>query len=161
MPGLCRLSSVYYRRTLSNELFDILCSLTVRSTERCKRRSLSRAVTKQQALEQEARPKTAPQAICPVAVACGSRSFVCTEREVTRQLFLQGACYGCGLALQRVQPGAAGYVTPEKYASRLQHKHLNKLLCERCQDLSNGRMVPAVEDFSSRNLSGELAIEMF
>jgi len=74
---------------------------------------------------------------------------------------LQGACYGCGLGLQMVQPGAAGYVTPEKYATRLQHKHLNKLLCERCQELSNGHMVPAVEDFSSRNLSGQLAIERY
>ncbi|DBA83038.1 TPA: hypothetical protein ACH3X1_006811 [Trebouxia sp. C0004] len=104
--------------------------LTRRSTQRCKQRSLSRAATQratqQQAFEQETRPKTAPK----------------------------GACYGCGLDLQTVQPGAAGYVTPEKYATRLQHKQLNKLLCGRCQELSNGHMVPAVEDFSSRNLSG-------
>ncbi|KAL0044056.1 hypothetical protein WJX82_006266 [Trebouxia sp. C0006] len=100
--------------------------LTLRSTQCCKQRSLSRAATQQQAFEQETHPKTSPK----------------------------GACYGCGLGLQMVQPGAAGYVTPEKYATRLQHKHLNKLLCERCQELSNGHMVPAVEDFSSRNLSG-------
>jgi len=81
------------------------------------------------------------------------------KEGVRRQLVLQGACYGCGLNLQTVQPGAAGYVTLEKYATRLQHKHLNKLLCERCQELSNGHMIPAVEDFSSRNLSGQLAIE--
>ena len=87
--------------------------------------------------------------------------FACPEKEITRHISLQGACYGCGLGLQMVQPGAAGYVTPEKYATRLQHKHLNKLLCERCQELSNGHMVPAVEDFSSRNLSGQLAIERY
>jgi len=81
------------------------------------------------------------------------------KEGVRRQLVLQGACYGCGLSLQTVQPGAAGYVTLEKYATRLQHKHLNKFLCERCQELSNGHMIPAVEDFSSRNLSGQLAIE--
>ncbi|KAL3152747.1 hypothetical protein ABBQ38_012336 [Trebouxia sp. C0009 RCD-2024] len=35
----------------------------------------------------------------------------------------------------------------------VQHKHNKRILCERCQELSNGRMIPAVQDFSSRQMS--------
>ena len=70
---------------------------------------------------------------------------------------LQGSCYGCGLQLQTQESDVAGYVDPETYASSKQHgvRHLNMLLCERCQQLAHGRMIPAVEDFSSRYTGGQ------
>ena len=73
---------------------------------------------------------------------------------------LQGSCYGCGLPLQAAQPGVAGYVAADKAAPMVQHKHNKRILCERCQELSNGRMIPAVEDFSSRQLSGNQPIHV-
>lgn len=68
---------------------------------------------------------------------------------------VQGSCYGCGLPLQATQPGVAGYVAADKTAPMVQHKHNKKILCKRCQELSNGCMIPAVEDFSSRQLPGK------
>ncbi len=159
LPGSCRLPSTHYWRTSRNASFDMLAGY------QCEAHSAASNDHSPELLHSSKRSSKKHiqrlhqrQMHCPVAVACRSRNFVCPEREVTRQLLLQGACYGCGLGLQTLQPGAAGYVTQEKYATRLQHRHLNKLLCERCQELSNGHMVPAVEDFSSRNLSGQGAI---
>ena len=83
--------------------------------------------------------------------------FTCTPRNVVT---LQGSCYGCGLPLQAAQPGVAGYVAADKAAPMVQHKHNKRILCERCQELSNGRMIPAVEDFSSRQMSGNQPIHV-
>ena len=75
-------------------------------------------------------------------------------RDLQFMVLAQGFCYGCGLQLQTEFREAAGFVEPTKYAVKAQHKHLSTVLCERCQHLSNGQMIPAVEDFSSRNTSG-------
>jgi nitric-oxide synthase len=55
------------------------------------------------------------------------------------------------MPLQLSDPSfSAGYVEAEKYGQKLQHKQLGQLLCVRCHGLSNGAMIPAVEDFSQR-----------
>ncbi|MEW5318490.1 MAG: hypothetical protein WDW38_009708 [Sanguina aurantia] len=59
-------------------------------------------------------------------------------------------CYGCGARLQIDTPVGAGYVPPEKYAVKQKHKQLGQVLCERCSGLSNGAMIPGVEDFTQR-----------
>ena len=38
----------------------------------------------------------------------------------------------------------------ERYDVKLRHRQLGQLLCLRCQDLSNGAMIPAVADFAQR-----------
>ena len=63
---------------------------------------------------------------------------------------LQGTCYGCGAGLHTEQPGSAGYVSQEVYAVKKQHRQLQQVLCERCQALSHGRMVPGVLERSHR-----------
>lgn len=77
-----------------------------------------------------------------------------SSRTINRRMTVQGSCYGCGLPLQTAQPGVAGYVAADKATPMVQHKHNKRILCERCQELSNGRMIPAVQDFSSRQMSG-------
>ena len=122
-------------------------------------------------------PKAAPATTAEISCSCRSgtcrpspASSVCHQGTYPRSpareelplvliqyqegSYLQGSCYGCGLPLQTAQPGVAGYVAADKAAPTVQHKHNKRILCERCQDLSNGRMIPAVEDFSSRQLSG-------
>ncbi|GLC36226.1 hypothetical protein PLESTB_001366400 [Pleodorina starrii] len=73
----------------------------------------------------------------------------------------QGCCYGCGAPLQTEVPVGAGYVAPDKYAVKKQHRQLDKVLCQRCSELCNGAMIPAVQDFSQkvqlRQLMGEAA----
>lgn len=44
----------------------------------------------------------------------------------------------------------AGYVERERYEVKLRHRQLGQLLCYRCQELSNGAMIPAVADFAQR-----------
>ena len=44
---------------------------------------------------------------------------------------VNGACYGCGIALQVEWPSALGYVDPEVYWGKRQHKQQNTLLCTR------------------------------
>ena len=44
----------------------------------------------------------------------------------------------------------AGYVTAERYELKQRHRQLDQLLCRRCQELSNGAMIPAVADFAQR-----------
>lgn len=44
----------------------------------------------------------------------------------------------------------AGYVERERYETKLRHRQLGQLLCHRCQELSNGAMIPAVADFAQR-----------
>jgi hypothetical protein len=43
-----------------------------------------------------------------------------------------GACYGCGIKLQVEWPSQLGYVDPEMYWTKRQHKQQNNLLCTRC-----------------------------
>ncbi|GIL77961.1 hypothetical protein Vretimale_6458 [Volvox reticuliferus] len=73
----------------------------------------------------------------------------------------QGCCYGCGAMLQTEVPVGAGYVAPDKYAVRKQRRQLDKVLCQRCSELCNGAMIPAVQDFNQklqlRQLMGEAA----
>ncbi|KAK9841484.1 hypothetical protein WJX74_006630 [Apatococcus lobatus] len=61
-----------------------------------------------------------------------------------------GTCYGCGAGLHTEQPGSAGYINQEVYAVKKQHRQLQQVLCERCQALSHGGMVPGVLERSSR-----------
>ncbi|KAG1679418.1 hypothetical protein FOA52_007709 [Chlamydomonas sp. UWO 241] len=62
----------------------------------------------------------------------------------------KGCCYGCGSRLQIEVPLGAGYVEPEKYATKKTHRQLDKVLCERCAELCNGAMIPGVMDFNQR-----------
>jgi hypothetical protein len=62
----------------------------------------------------------------------------------------KGCCYGCGTRLQIEMPFGAGYVEPEKYATKKAHRQLDKVLCERCAELCNGAMIPGVMDFNQR-----------
>ena len=63
----------------------------------------------------------------------------------------RGNCYGCGV---RLQTGAAelpvGYVERERYEVKRRHRQLGQLLCRRCQELSNGAMIPGVADFAQQ-----------
>jgi nitric-oxide synthase len=52
--------------------------------------------------------------------------------------------------LQTSTTDAAGYVDPAKFEIKARHRHLNQLLCVRCQGLSNGAMLPGVADFAQR-----------
>ncbi|PNH09434.1 putative nitric oxide synthase, partial [Tetrabaena socialis] len=63
---------------------------------------------------------------------------------------VRGCCYGCGAALQTEVPPGPGYVAPDKYAVKKQRRQLGKVLCLRCSDLSNGAMIPAVQDFTQK-----------
>ena len=54
------------------------------------------------------------------------------------------ACYGCGADLQTEAPAAAGYVEPDRYQLKAQHRQLKLLLCRRCRALSHGDILPAV-----------------
>eukprot|EP00884_Botryococcus_braunii_P017452 jgi/Botrbrau1/4390/Bobra.105_2s0036.1 len=58
----------------------------------------------------------------------------------------KGSCYGCGMVLQTEDVWAPGFVDPEKYEVKRQHRQLDQLVCSRCQQLSHGAMVPGVED---------------
>eukprot|EP00798_Chlamydomonas_sp_ICE-L_P007381 gene7381-505_t len=62
----------------------------------------------------------------------------------------KGCCYGCGTALQSEYNQGAGYVQLAKFEAKKLHKQLDKLLCERCADLCNGAMIPAVQDFNQK-----------
>ena len=66
------------------------------------------------------------------------------ENRSHRHLDLQGNCYGCGAGLQNQQAGSAGYVNGEVYVVKKQHRQLGQVLCERCQALSHGGMIPGV-----------------
>ncbi|KAK9813340.1 hypothetical protein WJX73_001309 [Symbiochloris irregularis] len=68
---------------------------------------------------------------------------------------MQWCCYGCGAPLQRQEPGAAGYVTEELFELKKHHRQLRQLLCGRCQDLSNGAMVPGSFMTRVRDLVGK------
>ncbi|BDA41159.1 probable nitric oxide-associated protein 1 at N-terminal half [Coccomyxa sp. Obi] len=63
----------------------------------------------------------------------------------------KGCCYGCGAQLQTEEPSAPGYVPTEKYEQKRQHRQLGTLVCRRCQELSNGAMVPGVADLWGRD----------
>ena len=54
-------------------------------------------------------------------------------------------------------PLGAGYVQPGKYETKKKHRQLDKVLCERCSDLCNGAMIPAVEDFTQKTFFTQLA----
>jgi hypothetical protein len=57
----------------------------------------------------------------------------------------QGACYGCGVALQTDDVSVSGFVPEEEYETKRQHRQLyGMMLCARCSELSHGRMVNAV-----------------
>lgn len=87
-----------------------------------------------------------------------------------------GVCYGCGFRcvthhpfptvhsefsvfgivvreiyrLQTDEPSAAGYLDPEQYEEKAVRRQLHQVLCERCRQLSHGKMVPGVEDIGIR-----------
>ena len=44
----------------------------------------------------------------------------------------------------------AGWVEVERYELKARHRQLDQLLCRRCQELSNGAMIPAVADFAQQ-----------
>ena len=67
------------------------------------------------------------------------------------------ACYGCGADLQMEEPGAAGYVEPDRYELKAAHKQLKLLLCCRCRSLSQGDILPAV--IEGRLRTAEIASE--
>lgn len=54
------------------------------------------------------------------------------------------------MSLQSAAADMPGYVDDAKLAVKLRHRHLNHLLCARCQALSNGAMIPGVEDFAQQ-----------
>eukprot|EP00850_Spirogloea_muscicola_P012814 SM000084S23150 [mRNA] locus=s84:473513:477453:+ [translate_table: standard] len=53
-------------------------------------------------------------------------------------------CYGCGAGLQSAEPKAPGYVPTEKFELKQRHHQLQSVLCERCLQLAQGHMIPAV-----------------
>eukprot|EP00899_Mesostigma_viride_P029182 jgi/Mesvir1/9449/Mv17839-RA.1 len=53
-------------------------------------------------------------------------------------------CYGCGASLQIEDVGMPGYLPPEVYAVKRQHRQLGSVLCERCKALGHGKMVAVV-----------------
>ncbi|CAL8466555.1 g6091 [Coccomyxa elongata] len=63
----------------------------------------------------------------------------------------KGCCYGCGAQLQTNEPSAPGYVPTDKYEQKKQHRQLGTIVCRRCQELSNGAMVPGVADLWGRD----------
>ena len=66
----------------------------------------------------------------------------------------QGACYGCGVALQTDFPAVNGYVPPDEYEEKRVHRQLyGMMLCARCSDLSQGRMVNAVAGQGGERMS--------
>ena len=54
------------------------------------------------------------------------------------------------MAVQTGDRGAPGYVWQEKYDTKASRRQLDQLLCGRCQALSNGAMIPGVEDFAQK-----------
>ncbi|GAX85282.1 hypothetical protein CEUSTIGMA_g12700.t1 [Chlamydomonas eustigma] len=62
----------------------------------------------------------------------------------------KGKCYGCGASLQIKVPLGPGYVPADKYETKRKHRQLDKVLCERCAELCNGAMIPAVKDFTQK-----------
>ncbi|KAL4452721.1 hypothetical protein ABPG75_008383 [Micractinium tetrahymenae] len=82
------------------------------------------------------------------------------DREQQWRLRLQyerGHCYGCGARLQMQDPEVAGFVERERYETKARRRQLGQLLCHRCQELSNGAMIPAVADFAQREEAAEAA----
>ncbi|KAF5835958.1 hypothetical protein DUNSADRAFT_6623, partial [Dunaliella salina] len=71
-----------------------------------------------------------------------------SEAELLRKQ--KKCCYGCGTVLQCTDPNGAGHVAPEKYELKKMHRQLNQVLCDRCSGLSNGAMIPGVQDFWTR-----------
>jgi len=66
-----------------------------------------------------------------------SKSAVALQRR--------GNCYGCGIQLQTDATSAPGFVDPAVFDAKKQHKQLDRVLCDRCHRLSNGKMVPGVQ----------------
>jgi len=64
--------------------------------------------------------------------------------KVGKEAKLRIGCYGCGASLQMDEPAAAGYVEPERYDLKAQHRQLRLLLCSRCRSLTQGKILPAV-----------------
>ena len=62
----------------------------------------------------------------------------------SKEAKLRIGCYGCGASLQTLYPAAAGFVEPERYEEKEQHRQLRLLLCRRCRQLSQGEILPAV-----------------
>ncbi|CAD7697732.1 unnamed protein product [Ostreobium quekettii] len=88
-----------------------------------------------------------------------SHSFSDDELELTVEDSRKVFCYGCGVKLQTTQPGEMGYIEPEKYATKLEHRQYTQMLCERCISLCHGKMVPAVDDRHQKNLSFASSID--
>ena len=74
--------------------------------------------------------------------------------DADRPIRVRGNCYGCGVALQIESAADAGYVERTKYMERAKRKQTNIMLCNRCHELSNGKMVPGVEGLGVAALSG-------
>ncbi|KAL4421002.1 hypothetical protein ABPG77_008839 [Micractinium sp. CCAP 211/92] len=72
------------------------------------------------------------------------------QEQRLRLQYERGHCYGCGARLQVQDPEVAGYVDRARYETKQRHRQLGQLLCHRCQELSNGAMIPAVADFAQR-----------
>jgi len=53
-------------------------------------------------------------------------------------------CFGCGAELQMDDEEQPGFLVPEKYMVKKQHRQLRTTLCLRCGDLSNGAMLNAI-----------------
>ncbi|EIE26295.1 hypothetical protein COCSUDRAFT_26953 [Coccomyxa subellipsoidea C-169] len=78
--------------------------------------------------------------------------------ELSEHTPRRGSCYGCGAALQTEEAAAPGYVSVEKYEEKRRHRQLGTLVCRRCQDLSNGAMVPGVADVWGRDSEEDLKV---
>lgn len=84
-------------------------------------------------------PKHALKAVCSSVPDVE----VAVQRPKTKK---QGSCYGCGARIQTEEPGSVGYVDSATFEAKAKHRQMEQLFCRRCQQLSNGEMVPAVAD---------------
>ena len=69
-----------------------------------------------------------------------------------------GNCYGCGVELQISDASTAGYVSPQVYETKKKYKQLSQVLCSRCHELSNGKMIPGIADWGT-NINSEVDSE--
>ena len=69
-------------------------------------------------------------------------SFLATSAVINKP-----SCYGCGAKLQTIDSKRPGYITQDKFNLKQKHKQLrNSVICERCKRLTNGEILPAVQE---------------
>lgn len=67
-----------------------------------------------------------------------------TMTATRRTRVTMAKCYGCGAKVQTDDDSEVGFVETEEYQIKLKNRQLSQLLCLRCANLANGKMINAV-----------------